>query len=255
MINQILEIAARRLISRLPMEEAASLLADMARNRARQGQPDAGLRMLLAIDDALYREEGQLAIRHNAGTHPKHDFLRYHDFFVDRLQAGQRVLDFGCGRGELTYDMAERAGAHVTGIEINEASYQAAVQNRSHPQVSYIHGDGLTDIPAERFDVIVLSNVLEHLDDRPGVLSRLVKNHQPDYLLIRVPSYEREWRVPMRDSLGVNYYLDPTHTIEYTRETFRQETGAAGLTLDEFVATWGEFWTRLSPTSVEPEFG
>jgi SAM-dependent methyltransferase len=53
---------------------------------------------------------------------------------------GGRVLDVACGTGVLTKALAE-AGAHVIGIDASEGYLEGARRRRSHPNISYEHGD------------------------------------------------------------------------------------------------------------------
>ena len=117
----------------------------------------------------------------------------------------------------------------------------------------YVEGAAPDDVPDEKFDVIILSNVLEHIDDRPGTLRKLVDTARPTKLFIRVPTFDREWRVPLKKELGVDERLDDDHRIEYTRESFGRETAEAGLTIDHLEIRWSEIWSELSPVDVAPE--
>jgi hypothetical protein len=60
-------------------------------------------------------------------------------------------------------------------------------------------------------------------------------------VLLRVPSFERDWRVPLKQELGIDYRLDPTHFTEYTLESFAQEVGSAGLRVVHQECRWGEY--------------
>jgi hypothetical protein len=95
--------------------------------------------------------------------------------------------------------------------------------------------------------VVVLSNVLEHISDRPGFLAALIATTSAKRFLIRVPLFERDWKMPLRRALGVNYYSDPDHKIEPTQAEFREETARAGLAIDELITPWGEIWATLHP--------
>jgi hypothetical protein len=114
-----------------------------------------------------------------------------------------------------------------------------------HPNVTYITGDARTDLPAGHYDVVILSNVLEHIDDRVTFLRQIASAATPERWLIRVPLFERDWRVPLKKELGIEWRLDPTHYIEYTQETFEQEVTAAGLQIVEQQTRWGEIWCEL----------
>jgi hypothetical protein len=66
-------------------------------------------------------------------------------------------------------------------------------------------------------------------------------------VLVRVPLFERDWRVPLKRELGVEFRLDPTHRIEYTHEEFDGEMAAAGLVVEERQVRWGEIWAVCRP--------
>lgn len=91
-----------------------------------------------------------------------------------------------------------------------------------------------------------MSNVLEHIEHRPEMLKTLNEKYKPKRFIIRVLVYERDWRVPLKDELGIDYKLDETHFIEFTLETFEEETSIAGLKIDHIEVRWGEIWAVLS---------
>lgn len=203
--------------------------------------PRDGLRLLLQLNNQIYAFTGKLACEYGNGLHPKHRLMKYHNFFINRLSPGETVIDIGCGNGALAYDMAELGGAMVTGIELNESSLVEAKKQYSHKRVQYVHGDVLKDLPDESFDVAVMSNVLEHLPNRVRFLRAAQDRLNPKRWLIRVPLYERDWRVPLMDELGVDYRLDPTHFTEYTQESFAEEMGQAGFEVVYKEIRWGQF--------------
>lgn len=209
--------------------------------------PERALRRLLALADALLARVDVLAIELDRGVHAKHRIMGYHDFFVERVRPGERVLDIGCGKAELAYDLAARAGAQVTGIDVNTTSLAFARERFRSERLELIEADALTWVPPERYDVLVLSNVLEHVADRVGLLRRLVESARPERLLIRVPVLERDWFVGLRRDLGIPYYSDPTHETEYSREQLEEEFADAGLRLTEVEHRWGELWAVARP--------
>lgn len=66
--------------------------------------------------------------------------------FAD-IAPGGRVLDVACGTGVLTKALAA-VGADVIGIDASEGYLEGARRHRSHPNITYQHGD----IRQMRFD-------------------------------------------------------------------------------------------------------
>ncbi len=97
------------------------------------------------------------------------------------------------------------------------------------------------------FDAVILSNVLEHLPNRSQFLREMVERLRPSRILLRVPVFERDWRVPLKQELGIDYRLDPTHLAEYTLESFAAEMADAGLDVIHQEARWGEIWAEAVP--------
>ena len=231
----------------VPAKPLKFVLAGTTIAKARNMPTRDGLRFLFWIDSALYPTMGQLAIKYGDGTHAKHRLTNYHDFFVTRISASDRVLDIGCGIGAVAYDIAKRSGAYVLGVDISEDNLAIARDRYSHSNVRSIQGDVLKVLPNESFDVVVLSNVLEHLPGRTEFLQRVQSATKASRFLIRVPLFERDWRVPLKQELGIEYRLDDTHEIEYTLESFAQEMSDAGLNPYYQEVRWGEIWAEVRP--------
>ena len=203
--------------------------------------------LLLRADDFLAKCINRLAIEYDGGVHVKHRLMRYHDFFVERISSGERVLDIGCGYGAVAYSVASRTNAMVVGIDLRAENIAKARQLFQHSNLVFRQGDVLQSLPEESFDVIMLSNILEHIEHRVEFLSTLHERLSPHRYLIRVPMFDREWTVPLRKELGMPYFSDRTHFTEYTQESFEKEIRAAGLMLTHVQINWGEIWAEASP--------
>jgi SAM-dependent methyltransferase len=218
--------------------------------RAETLPADEALRFLFRLDAAFYSLEGLKAIEYDHGIHTKHRHTGYHDFFIRRIRSGESVLDVGCGNGSLARDMAERAHAFVFGIDFSPKNIAQAQKGYSHPRVQYEVGDALEIMSDRQFDVIVLSNILEHLAERSSFLARLRELARPSRFLIRVPLFERDWRVPLKRELNVEWRLDPTHETEYSLESFAAELAAGGLEITHQEVRWGEIWAEATPETL-----
>jgi SAM-dependent methyltransferase len=213
-----------------------------------RSQPDKrrAMRQLLQAYQDAYLGVDLGAIEYDGGVHAKHRLMRYHDFFVERIAAGERVLDVGCGKGELAYDIAERAGATVIAIDRSPWAIGFARERFSHPRVTYVEADAVDFVPDAPVDVAVLSNVLEHVAARHALLTSLRERAGARRLLLRVPVLERDWTVPLRRELGLEYFSDREHELEYDVGLLRSELAAAGWTLGEPTLGWGEIWAEAS---------
>jgi SAM-dependent methyltransferase len=210
-------------------------------------QPNRRVRELLRLDAFLRVELDRAAIAYEGGDHPKHRLTRYHDYFVERIAPGERVLDVGCGNASLAHDLAERAEAEVVGIDFDERMLERARAVRAHPRLELVHADALEYRPDRAFDVVVLSNVLEHIAPRVELLRELREHTGAARFLIRVPVLERDWAVPLRRELGLAYFGDATHETEYVSGQLEAELDEAGLRLVELDHRWSELWAMAAP--------
>ena len=205
-----------------------------------------GLALLFRIDTLLYSLQSLTAVHYGNFKHSKHRLTTYHDFFIERIEAEDKVLNFGTGKGSVAHDIAVRTGAHVDGIDISKENIELARRDKNHQLVRFFHGDGLRFAFDSDYDVVVLSNVLEHINDRPGLLKSLVASTNARRFLIRVPTYQRDWRVALKRELDIEWRLDLDHKTEYTPESFAFEVQTAGLSIRYLEVKWGEIWSELA---------
>jgi SAM-dependent methyltransferase len=235
------------LLKRLKTPVLEGLITRLAIERAGVLPPEDALRFLFRLNAALYPTLGKTAVRYGGGVHTKHRHTRYHDFFTSRVREGERVLDIGCGIGAVAFDIAEKVGARVLGIDLSPENIAAARRQHPHPNVEYRVQNGMESLAEYSFDVVVLSNILEHLTGRPEFLRKVAWNVHPSRILIRVPLFERDWQVPLKRELGVEWRLDETHETEYTLESFNEEMSEAGCRIAHQEVRWGEIWAEVVP--------
>lgn len=235
-------------LSLIPFKARRCLLSGLMVVESRIGPSEGALKRLFALWDDLDLLINERATAYGGGANPKHCLTGYHDFFVGNIPAGSRVLDVGCGIGAVARSIAGSVkDVHVTAIDSDESMLQKARAGETLGNLTFVHGDAVKDLSDEHFDVIVLSNVLEHVEDRKGLLGDLLRCNTPERMLVRVPLFERHWHIPLRKELGVNYFSDPTHFIEHTLVEFETEMAEAGLTIVERRTIWGEIWAHCRP--------
>ena len=200
------------------------------------------LKFFLHLHNFCYKIISFLAIKREGGIHPKHRIINYHQFFLDNIKTGDRVLDIGCGSGELSFDLAKKA-SKVVGIDLNEKYLKKAKEKNKAENIEYISGDAVDYNFNERFDIVVLSNVLEHIENRKEFLLKI--KGLALKILIRVPLLTRDWLPVYKKEIGVEHRLDKTHFIEYTKEIFAEEMKEVGLIIEEFSINFGEIYAKL----------
>jgi len=206
------------------------------------------LKNLFLLKDKLETLINERALRYGEGEHPKHKLMKYHDYFVSNITDHSTVLDIGCGYGAVARSIAEKVkGVIVTGIDNNNERLNQAKLNNHLENLEFIYGDILEIDNEKKYDVIVMSNILEHIEKRVDFLKKIMQSVSPKIILIRVPLFERNWETAMRKELGINYFSDSTHFIEHSREEFKKEINDAELRIDTIEILWGEIWAKCTP--------
>lgn len=232
----------------LPVKLREGVVTGLYILESRGSDAARGLRRLAVLQDRLEWVFNERAMAYGGGVHPKHRLMRYHDFFVERVPPGSRVLDIGCGYGAVARSIATRVpGSTVVGVELDRARLAQARAGNVPANLSFVEADARRNLPAGPWRVVVLSNILEHIEDRVGFLKDIVRQARPEKLLIRVPLFERDWKVALRKDIGAGYFSDSTHFIEHTRAELARELASSGLEQTETILLWGEIWTECRP--------
>lgn len=159
--------------------------------------------------------------------------------FVEDLprQPAARLLEIGCGRGNTAaYALAQGRCGWCCGVELcREPAVEAAT--RLH---RVIEGDIEKldlDLPAGSIDVLILSEVLEHLSDPASVLGRLRGLMRPGGLVLAgSPNVCHRSVVTMLLGGGWDYQregiMDATHLRWYSPRTYRALFEKAGYVVD-----------------------
>lgn len=87
-------------------------------------------------------------------------------------QSGERILDLGCGTGELTARIAE-SGAEVVGLDASASMVATAQQ--SFPEIMFQQGDARKFVAEHPFDAVFSNATLHWIteNDQPNVLAAI----------------------------------------------------------------------------------
>ncbi len=85
-----------------------------------------------------------------------------HRIIYGIVEAGSKILDLGCGNGDLMYLLAREKNVRVQGIELDEAAIYECVKKG----MSVIHGnieEGLREYPDGSFDDVILNQSIQQV--------------------------------------------------------------------------------------------
>jgi methionine biosynthesis protein MetW len=93
---------------------------------------------------------------------------------VDLVAPNQRVLDIGCGDGDLLRRLVDEKQVDARGMDVHLGSVQACVQQG----LAVIQGDAnqdLGDYPDQSFDWVILSQTLQAMQRPDQIMEQLVR--------------------------------------------------------------------------------
>ncbi len=131
------------------------------------------------------------------------------------VKPGSKVLDLGCGTGDLLYLLAEKKQARVQGIELDEAAVHECVRKGLSVFQSDIES-GLSEYPARMFDYVILNQSMQEVKKVDYLIGEALRVGAQ--AIIGFPNFAHigsramlflKGRSPVTDSLPYTWYDTP----------------------------------------------
>jgi methionine biosynthesis protein MetW len=123
------------------------------------------------------------------------------------VRPGARVLDVGCGEGELLELLTREKGVDAQGLEISQVGVSTCLAKG----LAVVQGDGDRDLdyfPTRAFDYAILSKTLQQMREPARVLAELLRI--AEQAVVSVPNFGH-WRV--RWDLFTKGRMPETHSL------------------------------------------
>lgn len=126
---------------------------------------------------------------------PPHDPLRFDlQLIASWIQAGSRVLDLGCGEGNLLDYLVRQKKVIGSGIERNESRVATCIQKG----LTVLQGDinkEVEDYPDNRFDYVILSQTLQQVYAPDALIRSMLRIGTKG--IVSFPNFSH-WRVRLQ---------------------------------------------------------
>jgi 2-polyprenyl-3-methyl-5-hydroxy-6-metoxy-1,4-benzoquinol methylase len=169
-------------------------------------------------------------------------------FLLDHLEANHEVMDLGCNSGELTFLLSKKVRS-VTGVDHNEKLIHEAKRKYADFGISFVGEDAVSYLEKnkKKFDVLVLSHMIEHLDN-PALLLQQCKKFF-SYVYIEVPDLDRSHLNVYRTKVSSKLmYSDADHIWEFGRNDVQKLIIESDLVILDMEFMFGaqKYWCRVA---------
>lgn len=171
---------------------------------------------------------------------------RLEQVFRFLIPKGSRVLEVGCGQGDL---LASVQAEYGVGIDFSNEMIQLA--SVRHPQQTFLQFDAHQMPVFEKpFDFVILSDLVNDVWDVQTILNQLKPLVHPQSRII-LNIYNRLWEIPLKIAQGIGVAKPLTYQNWLTNKDMQNLLELCGF---EIIRTWHEILFPLSIPLLSPFF-
>jgi len=181
-----------------------------------------------------------------------------HTKIINYIGNGKTILDVGCATGYLAKELKKK-DCNIVGIEINQDAVDIAAQYCDRVVAADVEEIEEPSFPDGYFDVIIFSDVLEHLRRPDLVLINLKRYLKSDgFVIASIPNIARlEYRVKLlfgKFDYGESGILSKGHLRFFTLKTAKKLFETAGYEITKIDYTGLASRLKVLPTWLAFQF-
>lgn len=164
-----------------------------------------------------------------------------HEFVLDFVNPGSSVLDLGCGDGRLLATLRAERNASVQGVEMDLTKIQDCA-SRDVPVVQANLDEGLGCFATAQFDVVVLSQTLQEVQNPAVVMREMLRVGRRSLVIFpNFGHFSLRWHLLTRGTMPITPALphswhDTPNIHHLTLNDFHQFARSLGAQVERVVA-------------------
>ena len=159
-------------------------------------------------------------------------------WYLSKIKKSDLVSDLGCHNGQHTLKTAKSC-QRITGLDKDldqlKIAKASAVDNNISNAIFKQHNlEKKLPLKSNSFDKVLCLDVLEHIVNRKQLLKEIKRVLKPNGLaFIAIPNTATSWK-KLQKKVGLNYYADPDHKIEYSEKQVKKILTQSGFQITSF---------------------
>lgn len=207
----------------------------------------AKMKIFLNLEWIFHRLSHEMSFKiYSPDKHPVRKFSM--EFLLSNINKNSVVLDLGCNLGVISNFIAEKA-KEVVGVDYLSYAIDLAKQNYKRDNLSFYNEEAISYLNKsnKKFDTLILSHILEHLDEPKKFL--LDFKSYFDQIYIEVPDFDRYYLNHYRKDMNLDLiYADEDHVSEFDRKELKELVTECGLEVIKEEYRYGvqKLWCRVT---------
>lgn len=208
---------------------------------------DLKFRKSLSLDKSTLKERYKIMYKETFQTSPPGSSANV-IFQSKNIMKNKTVLDLGCGAGRLCL-YASKYAKHVTGIDYIDKAIEYSnkfAKMCNIKNIDFLLGD-IDSFKEDKYDVIMMAEVLQHVDNPLKTLKKCKKLlNKNGYLIISIPSFNNfRGTVWLTLQSLFNLPMSLTDTFQISADDMQSMCQKTGFKITKLTGTaWDWAWTE-----------